>query len=259
LIVTSTYNIAHTTKQIYRVMERFINSFMKTITCYNLETGDFPGPIVTISRQAGCSAQRLAIKLSKILTGYSYMSDTKTDAEWKWVDKEVFDQVVADMTEEVNAGDYDDKAEAIKTLNHVATAFSNETIYDISDAQAIDIFKGIICRLARNGRVIIVGRSAGVILGDVPNKLNVRLEAPMDWRINRIMQLKDCSQTEAVDYVKDMDTKRDAFIEKIIGRQARNEDFDVIFNYSTLQDDEIIDAIVNILKNKKIISQHEDY
>jgi len=81
----------------------------------------------------------------------------------------------------------------------------------------------------------------------------------MEWRINRIMQLKEFSQAEAVEYVKEMDTKRDTFIEKIIGRKANNDDFDVIFNYASMQDDEIIDAIVNILKNKKIISQHEDF
>jgi cytidylate kinase len=240
-------------------MEKFFNSFMKTITCCNLETGDFPGPVVTISRQAGCSAQRIAIKLSKILTGYSYMSDTKTDAEWKWVDKNVFEQVVTDMMEDVKSGDYDDKEEAIKMLHQVAQAFSNETIYDISDSRLIDTFKGVICRLACKGRAIIVGRSAGVILGEIPNKLNIRLEAPMEWRINRIMQLRDFSQAEAVEFVKEMDSKRDAFIEKIIGRKANNDDFDVIFNYASLQDDEIIDAIVNILKNKKIIAQYEDY
>jgi hypothetical protein len=240
-------------------MEKFINSFMKSITCCNLETGDFPGPVVTISRQAGCSAQRIAIKLSKILTGYSYMSDTKTDAEWRWVDKDLFEKVVENIMEDVKSGDYDDTEQATKMLGQVAHAFSNETIYDISDSQLIETFKGVVCRLACQGRTIIVGRSAGVILAQVPNKLNVRLEAPMEWRINRIMQLKDLSQAEAVHYVKEMDTKRDTFIEKIIGRKANNDDFDVIFNYASMQDDEIIDAIVNILKNKKIISQYEDY
>lgn len=240
-------------------MERFINSFMKTITCSNLETGDFPGPVITISRQAGCSAQRIAIKLSKILTGYSYMSDTKTDAEWRWADKELIDQVVNEIIEEVKTGEYDDSEKAIVMLSQVAQAFTNETIYDMSDSRLIDIFKGVISRLACKGRTIIVGRSAGVILNEVPNKLNIRLEAPTDWRINRLMQLMEFSQAEAVDYVNTMDFKRDAFIEKIIGRKANNNDFDVIFNYSTLQDDEIIDAIVNILKNKKIISQHDDY
>ena len=70
-------------------MEKFINSYLTNFKCVNLETGDFPGPFITISRQAGCSAQRLAIKLSKILTGYSYMSETKTDIEWKWVNKHI--------------------------------------------------------------------------------------------------------------------------------------------------------------------------
>ncbi len=71
----------------------------------------------------------------------------------------------------------------------ILKAFSEEKVYDIMDEKMIQILKGIICRLAYEGRKIIVGRSAGVILKDVPNKLNIRLEAPTEWRINRIMQI----------------------------------------------------------------------
>jgi cytidylate kinase len=240
-------------------MENLVNKYLHTFSCYNLETGDFPGPIVTISRQAGCSAQRLAIKLSKILTGYSYMSDTKTDAEWEWVDKKVFAKSVNGMINDIEIGNYDDKKEAIFLLNEVSKAFSEEKVYDILDEKLITILKGIICRLAFDGRKIIVGRSAGVILKDIPNKLNIRLEAPTEWRINRIMQINDFSQAEASDYINDMDKKRDSFIEKIIGRKAENNDFDVIFNYASLEDDEIVDAVVNILRNKNIISQRSGY
>jgi cytidylate kinase len=235
-------------------MEKPINNYLNNIECYNLETGDFPGPVVTISRQAGCSAQRIAIKLSKILTGYSYMSETKTDAEWKWVDKKLFTKVVDEMIEEINAGDFADSAKATKLLKEVSTAFSDETIYDISDINLIKTLKGIICRLANEGRHIIVGRSAGVILRHVPNKLNIRLEAPTEWRINRLMQIKEFSRAEAAEYINRMDNKRDSFIEKIIGRKAKNNDFDVIFNYAMLEDDQIVDAVINILRNKKIIS-----
>jgi cytidylate kinase len=240
-------------------MEKLVKNYLSTFSCYNLETGDFPGPIVTISRQAGCSAQRLAIKLSKILTGYSYMAETKTEANWEWVDKKVFNQVVKEMVDEIEAGEYDDKDEAVEMLNLVAKAFSEETIYDISDEKLIRILKGIICRLAYDGRKIIVGRSAGVILKNVPNRLNIRLEAPTAWRINRIMHINDFSKAKAEEYISDMDSKRDSFIEKIIGRKAENNDFDVIFNYATLEDDEIVDAVVNILRNKQIISQHIGY
>ena len=235
-------------------MENFLNNYLHTIACLNLETGDFPGPVVTISRQAGCSAQRIAIKLSKILTGYSYMSETKTDAEWHWVDKDVFGEVVKNMTEEIQSGNYADKDEAIKMLNEVSIAFADETIYDISDQKLIDFFKGVICKLAMTGRKIIVGRSAGVILRNIPDKLNIRLEAPAEWRINRLMQIKDFSQAEAAEYINETDKKRDSFIEKINGRKAENNDFDVIFNYASLEDDQIVDAVINILKNKKIIS-----
>ncbi len=240
-------------------MENLVNNYLHTFMCYNLETGDFPGPIVTISRQAGCSARRLAIKLSKILTGYSYMSETKTDAEWEWVDKNVFSKAVNNMIGDIEAGDYNDKAEAISMLTEVSKAFSTEKVYDILDEKLIQILKGIICRLAYDGRKIIVGRSAGVILKDIPNKLNIRLEAPVEWRINRIMQINDFSQAEAVEYINKMDEKRDSFIEKIIGRKAENNDFDVIFNYASLEDDEIVDAILNILRNKNIISQRSGY
>lgn len=240
-------------------MERLVNNYLSSFSCYNLETGDFPGPVVTISRQAGCSAQRLAIKLSKILTGYSYMSETKTDAEWEWVDKNVFTKMVNQMIKEIERGQFDDKEEAIIMMKEVSRAFSEETIYDISDNKLIQILKGIICRLAYEGRKIIVGRSAGVILKNVPSKLNIRLEAPTEWRINRIMQINDFSKAKAEEYIERMDARRDSFIERIIGRKAENNDFDVIFNYATLEDDEIVDAVVNILRNKQIVSPFSGY
>lgn len=239
-------------------MENYLeNLLMRCITDCNLETGDFPGPVVTISRQAGCSAQRIAIKLSKILTGYSYMSDRKKDAEWKWVDRGIFENVVEEMISNITSGGMKYSESAISKLRDVAKAFSSDAIYDIADEEEIRIFKGIICMLACKGRTIIVGRSAGAILKEIPNKLNIRLEAPIEWRIIRIMQMQNMKQSAAEKYVKEIDEKRELFIKKITGKPANNEDFDIIFNYSTLEDDEIIDAIVNILKNKKIISHFE--
>jgi cytidylate kinase len=240
-------------------MKNFLNSYLTESKCINLESGDYPGPFLTISRQAGCSAKRIAIKLSKILTGYSYMSETKTDVEWKYVDKDMFLEVVEEFTDELKWGEYEDAEESILFLKDVGKAFADETIYDISDDKMIAALKGIICRLANHGRTIIVGRSAGAILRSIPNKLNIRLEAPAEWRINRIMQIKDMTQTEAAEYITQADKKRDAFIEKIIGRKAENEDFDVIFNYATMEDDQIVDAVINILRNKKIIAPHYEF
>ena len=73
------------------------------------------------------------------------------------------------------------------------------------------------------------------------------------------MQIKDLTRAEAEKFIVEMDEKRDSFIEKVIGRKAENNDFDVIFNYASLEDDLIVDSIVNILRNMQIIARLNDY
>lgn len=238
-------------------MKEFLNNYLKYVAASNLETGDFAGPVVTISRQTGCSARRIAIKLSKILTGYSYMSDTKTDAEWQWTDKDSFKQAIKEMQKELNDRQMKDP-ELQERLVSVAEAFSTEKFSDNFDEKTAAILKDLLVKLAIQGRFIILGRGATTVLSDLPNKLSVRLEAPVEWRINRVAQVKNLSHQEAESLVQKADQKRQNFTKAFIGRTYNNSDFDVIFNYASLSDDQIVDAIVNILKNKKIIAAHDD-
>ena len=238
-------------------MKEFLNNYLKYVAASNLETGDFAGPVVTISRQTGCSARRIAIKLSKILTGYSYMSETKTDAEWQWADKDAFRQASKEVRQEMEARKIDNP-EMLEKLEMVSNAFSNEKFTDVLDENAITILKDIIVKLAIQGRYIILGRGATTILADLPNKLSIRLEAPLEWRINRVAQIKNMSHDQAEKHVMEADERRRQFTETVIGRTYVNTDFDVIFNYASLSDDQIVDAIVNILKSKKIITAGED-
>jgi cytidylate kinase len=238
-------------------MKEFLNNYLKYVAASNLETGDFAGPVVTISRQTGCSARRIAIKLSKILTGYSYMSETKTDAEWQWADKDAFADTIRDVKKEMATRKIDDP-EMLERLEAVANAFSTEHIIEPVDDKTILILKDVIVKLAIQGRFIILGRGATTILSELPNKLSIRLEAPLEWRINRVAQIKNMSHKDAQDHVMNADERRRKFTESVIGRTYINTDFDVIFNYASLSDDQIVDAIVNILKSKKIITAGED-
>ncbi len=239
-------------------MKEFLRNYLKYVSQSNLETGDFAGPVVTISRQTGCSARRIAIKLSKILTGYSYMSDTKTDAEWHWADKDTFRQTIREVEEELKSRNIDDP-ELEERAQMVAKAFSKEKFYDTVDEKVMLILKDVILKLAIQGRYIILGRGATRLLGNLPNKLSVRLEAPLEWRINKVAQMKNMSRDEAEDYVLKSDEKRRRFTESVIGRTYDNSDFDIIFNYASFSDDQIVEVMVNILKSKKIISYGDEY
>lgn len=238
-------------------MKEFLRNYLKYVANTNLETGDFAGPVITISRQTGCSARRIAIKLSKILTGYSYMSDTKTDREWHWTDSNTLRETVKEVEKELVSRKND--PELLEKIQQIQMAFSKDDFENGLDQKSVEILRDVIVKLAIEGRYIIIGRGATTILHDLPNKLSVRLEAPLEWRINRVAQMKNLSHREAEEFVEKMDEKRSRFTESVVGRPYENSDFDIIFNYASLPDDQIVDVIVNILKSKKIISIEEEY
>jgi cytidylate kinase len=217
----------------------------------------FPGPVILISRECGCSAKRIATKLSKILTGYSYLSETKTDVEWKWVSKEIIEEAALELEVDPALVKHVFMSEAKLDIHDVASAFSNEKVYDADDQNVIDSVRKVIHRLAEEGNYIIVGRAASIIAQDIPRKLSIKLQAPLEWRINRIMQVSNMSHTEAQEYVMTIDRQRDLFVEHVAGRKVNNNDFDLIFNYSTMLDDHIVDAIMNVIKNKRFFEEEE--
>lgn len=230
-----------------------MNYFQKPIEPKNDQLSATYGPVVSISRECGCSANRIAIKLSKILTGYSYQSESKRDVEWKWINKEVIEKAALEL--EMHPEKIRDVflGEVKTSLHEVSTAFSTSKVYDADDQKVIDTVTSVIRQLAREGHCIIVGRAGNVVTSDISLRLNVRLVAPLDWRIRRIMQISNMTLSDAQDYVLAVDRERDLFVEHVAGRKLNYNDFDVVFNYSTMKDDHIVDAILNILKNRKII------
>jgi len=211
------------------------------------------GPVITLSRECGCSANRIAIKLSKILTGYSFQSENKKDVEWRWINKEVIEKAAIEL--EMHPEKIRDVflGEVKSSLHEVSTAFSTQKVYDAEDQKVIDTVAAVIRQLAQEGHYIMVGRAANVVTQNMERRLNVKLVAPLDWRIRRIMQISNMTFAEAQEYVLAIDKERDLFVEHVAGRKLNNNDFDVVFNYSTMNDDHIVDAIINILKNRKII------
>ncbi|HPR32244.1 MAG TPA: cytidylate kinase-like family protein [Prolixibacteraceae bacterium] len=211
------------------------------------------GPVITISRECGCSANRIAIKLSKILTGYNYQSGIKKDVEWKWVNKEVIEQAAWEL--EINPEKIKSvfQGEAKVSVHDVTTAFSTQKVYDADDQKVIDTVTGIIYQMAFKGNCVIVGRGAAIVARDIHRRLSLKLQAPLEWRINRIKQMSNLNYDAAREYVLEVDRQRDLFIEHLAGRKVDTNDFDVVFNTATLTDDQIVNAVVNLIRDKQIM------
>ena len=239
-------------------MKDFLSNYLTQTAQKNNGKLHHPGPVVTISRERGCSANRIATKLSKILTGYNYLSETKTEVEWKWVSKEVIEMAASELETHPDRVKNVFLREVKQSIHEVTSAFSNSKVYDAEDQHVIDTVKSVIRSIAEEGHYIIVGRAASVIARDIPKRLSVKLQAPLEWRINRIMQISNLSWADAQEYVLEVDRQRNLFVEHVAGRELDNNDFDLIFNYSTMVDDHIVDVIVNVLKNKNIIMNSEE-
>jgi cytidylate kinase len=210
------------------------------------------GPVITISRECGCSAKRIATKLSKVLSGYSYRPDTKTEVEWRWISKEIIEDAANELEISPEKVKSVFMAEKKIPISEVSTAFSTEKVYDMEDQHVIETVGATIRNFAEVGNFIIVGRGASIFTKDIENRLSIRLKAPLDWRVNRIMQISEMSYAEARDYVIEIDRQRSLFVEHVAGRKIESTDFDVMFNYSTMNDDHIVNAIVDILKSRHV-------
>jgi cytidylate kinase len=229
-----------------------INSLGKPQT-HQAEYSETAGPVVTISRECGCSANRIAIKLSKILTGYSYHTEIKSGIEWKWMNKEVIEHAARELEMQPKKIRDAFMGEVKMNIHDVTHAFSTTKIYDSDNQNVIDTVAGIIYQLAAKGHCIIIGRGAGIVASNIHNRLSIKLQAPPDWRIKRIMEISNLNYSDAHDYMLEVDHQRSLFVEHLAGRKVDNNDFDVVFNYATLTDDQIVDAIINIMKNKGLI------
>jgi hypothetical protein len=129
-------------------MKDFLSNYLTKVEQKNNGKLHRPGPVVTISRECGCSANRIATKLSKILTGYNYLSETKTDVEWKWVSKEVIEMAAGEL--EMHPGRVKNVflGEVKKSIHEVTSAFSNSKVYDSDDQHVIDTVKSVIRSIA---------------------------------------------------------------------------------------------------------------
>ncbi|HKM93362.1 MAG TPA: cytidylate kinase-like family protein [Prolixibacteraceae bacterium] len=235
-------------------MKRFLIKSMKKDSENNGIMESTAGPVITISRECGCSSNRIATKLSKILTGYSYLSDkNKNNIEWRWFNKEFVQKAADELSLSPDAVKSVFLKEARASLHEISTAFSTEKSYDSEDQLVIDYMVGFMRDIAVKGHCIIVGRGANLLVSDIPASLSIRLQAPLEWRINRIMKISNMTYPDARDYVLEIDRQRYLFVEHIAGRELNNNDYDIIYNYSTLSDDMIVDSIINIMKNKKMI------
>ena len=78
-------------------------------------------------------------------------------------------------------------------------------------------------------------------------------QAPLEWRVRIVSERQKISTDEARRKLLEIDYKREHLREYFDGRKADNSVFDVVFNYQTMNEEEILESIIRIMELKKMI------
>lgn len=88
-----------------------------------------------------------------------------------------------------------------------------------------------IVQLAHVGRVVFVGRAAHFLTQSLPGGFHVRLVAPRDLRISRLMALEGIGEAEAAAFVERTDHGRRRFVKSHFGRDIDDpHTYDLVLN-----------------------------
>jgi len=208
-----------------------------------------PGPVITISREMGCSGTQITQQLVKEL---NKRFEFKNGEIWKWVGKEEIQEAAAHALnlppEEIS---YALEAKKKTMMDDILHSFSSK--YYKSDRIIRKTVKEVIRSIACQGRVVILGRGGVAITRDIPHSLHINLEAPLEWRALRISEKLNIEQKAAESYILEIDKKRAEFRDYFGGINTDYTRFDITFNSMTLSISEIVDIIIKTMEIRKFI------
>jgi|UniRef100_A0A7C3V8Y5 cytidylate kinase len=191
--------------------------------------------ILTISREYGSGGREIGRMVSDRL-GYRY------------VDKE---RLLQDL-EQAGAR----WARAARELDEVCPTIWER--YDWQYRGFVAQVEALIMNYAADDNVVIIGRGGSVLLRDVPFCLKVRLVAPLEVRIERIMVRESLDRTAAERLIRQVDHERACFIKANYGVDWDSEDLaDMTLNTASLTYEQVAALLIEGLAEKDRLATPE--
>ena len=121
---------------------------------------------------------------------------------------------------------------------------------DSFQEEVIEFLRRVMQALAVHGNVVILGRGSFAVFPDYSDVLNVRLWAPLDERVRRLMRNGNYSnRTEAMEAIMKQDKIRKTFVEKWFhSHPDRNNAFDLVVNTAKAPMESSIRMIVDTVR-----------
>ena len=178
--------------------------------------------VITISREAGSWGDEIAKRVSNLLN-YTFIDKvkmieaaTKTGiSESGFVDLDVDSYQFRNLTDRLLGR----KEPEIKVAIPTTTSFYglDFTIQTLDAKRSMATLQSVITYLSKSGNVVIVGRGGQAILKDEKDALHVKIIAPFEVRVKRIMESQGCSENKAFWFIRDRDKAITQYLQRFFG------------------------------------------
>jgi cytidylate kinase len=197
-------------------------------------------PFITISRQFGCGAfplaEALAVRLSE-----------SGDKDYPWA---VYDRALVEKI----AKDHKLSADLVSSLGRDNRSELEESVLGLlnSFTPELRIYRSLVetvRALAMHGKTIIIGRGGAILTAGIPAGFHLRLIAPLEWRIKRVMEIFEIDRQTAEKKVARMDKEREKFLRKYLNTDPANVYFyHIIFNNAKMTTEMMVNAVLEGMK-----------
>ncbi len=201
------------------------------------------GTFLTISRQTGCEATEIASELIKVFR--------KGGRKWSMINKEILDKSAEKLHVERQKLDHEFITTRGSAMDEVIKSLSMR--YYVTDKKIRGTMADVIRFEAGKGNVIIIGRAGVVTTAGIPGGLHVRLVAPLDWRIERVMSNQNFTRQQAEAYIMESDKKRMLFLERFCDKKIQDVCFDMTINRCAFSKDQTVAMILNAMSVRGLL------
>jgi cytidylate kinase len=123
----------------------------------------------------------------------------------------------------------------------------------------IYFLKAVLSDFAKKGNVLIYGWGAQVLFKDIPGVLRVRINAPFDVRLNRLVAHKGYDEKSAEKTLRKSDRDSAGYISAFFQADWKDEDlYDLILNTEKFSVNTCIEFIVNTLSAHELNVSSEE-
>ena len=183
--------------------------------------------VITISRDFGSEGDYIAERIARTL-GYHF------------VDKEFFESVLS----QYGLVEFDREYDVLPGFWEKFDAQREKRRDDV-----VHMLNRVVKAVARHGNVVILGRSGFEVLGEYADMVHVRLQAPLQVRINRVMVEMKIPFEQSEEMVNENDKVHMAFVQEYykIPWDAVHA-FDLVINTGKIAPDLAVTWLVDAVK-----------